>query len=78
MNRDIVIYNKKNKEIIAILSNIDNIDNFEDIILNKQYDYDKVNNNEPYIKGYENKIYYIRGQNGNIINFEDYKRLKKY
>ena len=75
MNRDLVIYNKKSKEIIAILSNIDN---FEDIILNKQYDYDKVNNNEPYIKGYEDKIYYTRGQNGNIINFEEYKRLKDY
>ncbi len=73
MDKDIVIYNKETKEIIAILSNIDN---FEDIVLNKQYDYDKVNNNEPYIKGYEDKIYYTREQNGNIINFEEYKKLK--
>ena len=70
MNKDIVVYNKETREIIAILTNIDS---FEDIILNKQFDYDRVDSNKPYIKGDGEKLYYAN--EGKIINLEEYRRL---
>ena len=71
MSKDIVIYEKETKKILAIITNKDLIDS--KIVVNKQYNVIEVDNTKKYIIGNE-LIGEIKFQNpeSNILYFKDF------